>query len=83
MNTIALISDIHGNAVALDAVLADIAAQGADHIVCLGDAVACGPEPEAVIERLREVGCACVVGNTDECYSGACYRSCISATTPS
>ncbi len=36
---IALISDIHGNYVALDAVLADICRQAIQHIVCLGDAI--------------------------------------------
>jgi putative phosphoesterase len=70
MNTIALISDIHGNAVALDAVLADIAASGVAVVVCLGDVVACGPEPEAVIERLHQVQATCVLGNTDEWLLG-------------
>ena len=62
---IALISDIHGQRVALDAVLADIAEAGADRIVCLGDAAALGPEPKACVARLRDLGCACVMGNAD------------------
>ena len=39
MTRIAVISDIHGNAVALDAALADIERAGVDQIVCLGDAI--------------------------------------------
>ncbi len=70
MTTIALISDIHGNAVALDAVLADIDDHHVDHVVCLGDIAACGPEPETVIARLSELGCPCVAGNTDEWLLG-------------
>ena len=41
----ALISDIHGNLEALQAVLADISAQGVDELVCLGDVVGYGPNP--------------------------------------
>lgn len=63
---IALISDIHGNAIALEAVLADIAQQGADRIVCLGDVATIGPQPRAVLDMLRECGCACILGNHDE-----------------
>ena len=67
---LALISDIHGNAVALDAALADIADHDVDKVVCLGDVAACGPEPETVISRLIELGCPCVAGNTDEWLLG-------------
>lgn len=50
---IALISDIHGNTIALDAVLADIEALGGvDEMWVLGDLVALGPEPVGVLERL-------------------------------
>lgn len=62
---IALISDIHGNAVALDAVLADIAQQSIDQIVCLGDVATLGPQPHEVIVRLKECGCLGIVGNHD------------------
>ena len=41
----AIVSDLHGNLVALDAVLADIAAQKVDEIVCLGDVIGYGPKP--------------------------------------
>lgn len=62
---LALISDIHGNLVALDAVLADIAPRGIEHILCLGDVAASGPQPREVIARLREICCPIVMGNTD------------------
>jgi len=63
---VALISDIHGNQIALRAVLADIARLRVDEIVCLGDVATLGPRPRAVIEILRESGCACIMGNHDE-----------------
>lgn len=62
---IAIISDIHGNLTALEATLADIAAQAADQIVCLGDVALLGPEPHGVSVRLRELGCPVVMGNCD------------------
>ena len=70
MTAVAVIGDIHGNAVALDAVLAEIAARGVDRVVCLGDVVACGPEPEEVVARLRSLDCPCVLGNTDDWLLG-------------
>jgi predicted phosphodiesterase len=61
-----LISDIHGNLLALDAVLADGAAQGVDRWWVLGDLAAIGPEPVATLERLANLRDACFVrGNTD------------------
>src|SRR5919197_887324 len=65
MKRLALISDIHGNKVALDAVLAHLARRGVDEIVCLGDIAAGGPEPREVLARLRELGCHIVRGNAD------------------
>jgi putative phosphoesterase len=70
MRRLALISDIHGNAVALGAVLADIARQRVDEIVCLGDVAAGGPQPCEALERLRALGCAVVRGNADEWLLG-------------
>jgi len=61
----ALISDIHGNAVALEAVLGDVAEREVARIVCLGDIAAGGPQPRAVIERLRQLQCPIVRGNAD------------------
>lgn len=63
---VAIISDIHGNAVALDTVLADIEEEDPDQIVCLGDVAQFGPEPIAALERIQQLGCPVVNGNTDE-----------------
>ncbi len=62
---IAVISDIHGNCVALDAVLEDLRPLRVDHLVCLGDAIQGGPQPRQVVARLREHGCPVVMGNAD------------------
>jgi predicted phosphodiesterase len=60
---IAVISDIHGNLDALTAVLDDIEGRGVDHIVCLGDCIGYGAEPEAVVQRIAALGCLTVMGN--------------------
>jgi predicted phosphodiesterase len=61
-----LISDIHGNRVSLDAVVADGTAEGVDRWWVLGDLVAIGPEPMATLCRLRDLpGARFVRGNTD------------------
>ena len=64
---IALLSDIHGNSIALDAVLADVEQRGgADHYWLLGDLVAMGHDPIGVIERITALpNAAFVRGNTD------------------
>ncbi|MCI0711633.1 MAG: metallophosphatase family protein [Chloroflexi bacterium] len=63
---IAIISDMHGNCVALDAVLADLQLESIDQLVCLGDAVQGGPQPSQVVSRLRELACPVVMGNADD-----------------
>jgi len=65
MKRVALISDIHGNAVALEAVLDDLAGRHVDELVCLGDVAAGGPQPREALARLRELGCRVVLGNAD------------------
>jgi putative phosphoesterase len=62
---VAVISDMHGNAIAFDAVLDDIRSQGIDQMVCLGDALQGGPQPVEVANRLRELDCPVVIGNAD------------------
>ena len=62
---LAVFSDVHGNALALDAILANIERAKVDRTVCLGDAVQGGAQPEAVVARLRELACPVVMGNTD------------------
>ena len=63
---VAVISDIHGNIVALKAALSDIEGRKVNRIVCLGDVVATGPQPIEVVELLQRIACFCVMGNTDE-----------------
>ena len=60
---VGLISDIHGNSVALDAVLDELRA--VDEILCLGDIAANGPDPSGVVAMLEEAEVASVMGNTD------------------
>ena len=56
---------MHGNAIALDAVLAELEREPVDEIVCLGDVAQGGAQPAEVVDRLRELGCRCVFGNSD------------------
>jgi predicted phosphodiesterase len=63
---IALVSDLHGNELAFDAVLADAKVAGFDQLVCLGDVATLGPRPGAILARLRDLRCRCVLGNHDE-----------------
>ncbi len=63
---IALISDIHGNSLALEAALADIRRQAVDQLVCLGDAIQGGPQPAETIAALRSLNCPLVLGNADD-----------------
>ena len=65
---IAVLSDIHANIVALDAVLAAVGE--VDGIWQLGDIVGYGPEPDAVVARLREAGAVGVRGNHDAAACG-------------
>jgi len=66
VHRVALVSDIHGNAIALREVLRSIALQGADQIVCLGDVATLGVAPEEVIDMLQRLGCVCIRGNHDD-----------------
>ena len=61
----AIISDIHGNAEALQAVLDDIERRGVDAVFCLGDVVGYYPDPERCIELVRSRVDLCVAGNHD------------------
>lgn len=63
---VAVLSDLHGNPFALDAVLTDLP-PGTDQLVCLGD-VAIGPFPSETVWRLRELGCPVVLGNWDQWF---------------
>ncbi|MBM4764496.1 metallophosphoesterase family protein [Bacillus sp. B15-48] len=63
---IAFISDIHGNANALDAVLADIETRKVDKIAVLGDICYRGPEPQRSLELVRSLNTDVIKGNADE-----------------
>lgn len=62
---IAVISDMHGNDLAFEAVEKDLQGRRVDQIVCLGDAIQGGPQPAGVVQRLRRLGCPVVMGNAD------------------
>jgi len=61
----AVISDIHGNAVALRAVLDDIDARGIERIVCLGDIIGYGPDPLECVDLIEERCAWALMGNHD------------------
>lgn len=63
---IAFLSDIHGNIEALEAVLKDIENRNIDRIYCLGDLVGYGPDPEAVVKKIKEIGIPTIMGNYDD-----------------
>ncbi len=62
----ALISDIHGNLEALQAVLADIATQNVQDIVCLGDVVGYGPNPNECLDLVGRKASLTILGNHDQ-----------------
>lgn len=72
---IALLSDIHANLPALDAVLGAIAAQRPDATYHLGDLVGYAPWPNEVVARLRETGVTGIAGNYDSTV-GFGYKHC-------
>ncbi len=63
--SLALLSDIHGNLLALDAVIADLDRQAPDAVICLGDVAATGPRPHETLARLRERAWPVLLGNAD------------------
>ncbi len=67
---VAILSDIHANLPALEAVVADAQAHGATHLVCLGDIVGYGPQPVETLRRVREISNATVMGNHDAAACG-------------
>lgn len=66
----AVISDIHSNLEALEAVLTKISGLKADEIVCLGDIVGYNANPNECIDIIRRTGIRCVMGNHDARASG-------------
>ena len=64
---IAIVSDIHANWQALEAVLEDIKKQGCEKVLCLGDLAMAGPQPRVVIDYVRgQANWTVIQGNTDK-----------------
>lgn len=63
---VALISDIHSNLEALEAVLEDIRKLGIGEVVCLGDIVGYAADPGPCLDLVRELGCPVLMGNHDQ-----------------
>ena len=63
---IAVLSDIHGNRTAFEAVLADLRETSPDVVFHAGDLADSGSSPVEIIDRLRDLGWAGLIGNTDE-----------------
>jgi len=68
---VAILSDIHGNRHAFEAVLADAESAGAEEMWCLGDLVGYGAEPDACVELARRHAAICLAGNHDMGVTGA------------
>lgn len=64
--SVAIISDIHGNIKALEAVLRDIEERGIEEIYCAGDLVGYAPFPNEVLALIRQKGIPTVMGNYDD-----------------
>src|SRR5882762_5412441 len=63
---IAILSDIHGNRTAFEAVLADLQQTSPDLILQGGDLADGGSSPVEIVDRIRDFGWQGVIGNTDE-----------------
>jgi putative phosphoesterase len=63
---IGLISDLHGNIIALKAALTALVTFGVDQLICMGDVATSGPNPKETVAALRDLACPVVMGNTDE-----------------
>ncbi len=62
---VAVVSDIHGNRQAFEAVLEQIAASECEELWCLGDLVGYGADPDACVELARQHAAICLAGNHD------------------
>ena len=87
----AVLTDIHANREAFEAVLADVAAHGVDRIALLGDIVGYGPDPEWCVDRIGTLaadGALVVRGNHDQAIArrdeamNAAARAAIDWTRP-
>ncbi len=71
---LAVLADVHGNAAALEAVLADLEKARPDRLLLNGDLLAFGPEPEETVTLLRRLDAPCTRGNTDRWLADAARR---------
>jgi predicted phosphodiesterase len=67
---VAVISDIHGNRQAFEAVLDAVAVSDASELWCLGDLVGYGADPDICVELAREHAAVCLAGNHDLAVTG-------------
>ena len=67
---LAIVSDVHGNLIAFDAVIAAVQEESPDLVVHSDDLVLNGPHPAEAVDRVRELGWPGIVGNTDEVLWG-------------
>src|SRR5215212_1981341 len=68
---VAVVSDIHSNRHAFEAVLDDVATADTEEIWCLGDLVGYGGDPNACVELARDRAAICLAGNHDLAVTGA------------
>jgi len=66
MPGLAILSDIHANLEALTAVLRDVDAHAADQVICLGDVIGYGPQPQECCDLLRRRGATLLQGNHEQ-----------------
>lgn len=67
---VAVLSDIHGNRQAFEAVLGEVVAEEVEQVWCLGDLVGYGADPDACVELARSHCDLCLVGNHDLAVRG-------------
>jgi len=72
---IAIISDIHSNLQALEAVLGNISDQHVDKIISLGDLIGYGGQPNEVVDLIKGMGIQSVKGNHEQALNDKYYRS--------
>lgn len=70
---IAIIADIHANLAAFEAVMEDIASRQVSEILCLGDSIGYGPDPEEIIQALRTLNILSVQGNHEYAVINQAY----------
>lgn len=63
---VGLISDVHANVLALEAVIEQLKMRGAEKVLCLGDLIGYGPSPNETIDLVRREGIVCTLGAADE-----------------